>query len=165
MSSESMDSVDFVRGHYPIRLDFVQGVHGQCPDCPLSMDNVHWIHGHCPVWMVSLCPWTHWTLSRVSMDIVQTFHWVHGQCPLSPLTMSRHRIIVISTCKTCILNKDNVISILKYRYLCVIKRHLQLKCRYTCMYLYFKCRYFYFKYRYLWQSFRGVPMKYRYLFF
>ena len=54
-----------------------------------SMDNVHWVHGQCPLnpWSLSslagltgLCPWTHWTLSRVSMDIVQTVHCVHGKC-------------------------------------------------------------------------------------
>ena len=108
LSSQSMDNVQSVHGlsgHCPVRLDFVQCVHGQCPDCPLSawtmftecMDNVHWVHGQCPLnpWTLSslacltgLCPWTHWTLSRVSMDIVQTVHWVHGKCPLSPWTMS-----------------------------------------------------------------------------
>ena len=81
----------------------VQGVHGQCPDCPLSpwtmstewMDNVHWIHGHCPVWLVSLdfvhgltglCPQYPWTLSRLSTESMVNVHWVHGQCPGSPLS-------------------------------------------------------------------------------
>ena len=96
-----------------IRLDFVQWVYGQCPvslwtqwtlsSRPglVSMDHVQivlWVHGQCPLnpWTLSslagltgLCPWTHWTLSRISMDIVQTVHWVHGKCSLNPWTMSR----------------------------------------------------------------------------
>ena len=72
-SSESMDNVQSVHGlsglcgHWPVCLDFVQGVHGQCPDYPLSP----------------------WTMSTESMDIVQSgwSHWtlsmvnVHGQYP------------------------------------------------------------------------------------
>ena len=47
LSSESMDIVQ--------SQDFVQGAHGQCPDCPLSP----------------------WTMSTVSMDNAQGVHWVH----------------------------------------------------------------------------------------
>ena len=63
-----------------IRLDLVQWVHGQCPVSPwtqwtLSMDIVQ-------------SAWTPGTLSRMSMDNVQTVRWVHGQCPLNPWRLS-----------------------------------------------------------------------------
>ena len=106
MSSESMDSVDFVRGTCPVcldSLDFVQGVHGQYPDCPLSLwtmstesvNNANCIHGHCPVWLVpldfvhgltGLCPECPWTFSTESMVNV---HWVHGKSQVSPWTFYR----------------------------------------------------------------------------
>ena len=82
MSSQSMDTVDIVHGHCPVRLDsldFVQGVLGQCADCPLSpwtmstesMDIVH-------------SGWSHWTLSMDSLDFVQSIHGHCPDCPLSP---------------------------------------------------------------------------------
>ena len=96
MSSQSMDPVDFVCGHCPVCLDFVQGVHGQCPDCPLSpwtmstesINNVHWIHGHCPVWLVSM-GFVHGLtglLSRLSTKSIVNDHLVHGKNPGSPLS-------------------------------------------------------------------------------
>ena len=99
MSSQSMDSVDIVHGHYPIRLDSLDKTLWTLSR--VSMDNVqtvHWVHGQCPLspWTMSTesmdivqSGWSHWTLSRVSIDIVQTINWVHGKCPLSPWTMSR----------------------------------------------------------------------------
>ena len=41
--------------------------------------------------------WTLWTLSRVSMNNVQTVHWVHGQCPLSPWTMSTESMDIVQS--------------------------------------------------------------------
>ena len=103
---DNVQSVHGLSGHCLVHLDslaFVQGVHGQCPDCPLSpwtmstesMENVHWIHGHCPVWLVSLdfvhrltglCPEYPWTLSRLSTESMVNVHWVYGQCPGNPLS-------------------------------------------------------------------------------
>ena len=67
-------------GGYLNQISKVQWVHGQCPVSPwtqwtLSMDIVQFVR-------------TPWTLSRVSMDNVQTVHWVHGQCPLNPWPLS-----------------------------------------------------------------------------
>ena len=84
----SMDNVNGAHGfsgHCIVCLDIVQGISGQCPHFPLreSMDNVQKVHGHSPGrwWTIpnesmeigqSEC--APWTLSRVSMNIVQTFH-------------------------------------------------------------------------------------------
>ena len=83
----------------------VQGVHRQCPDCPLteSMDIVQ-------------SGWSHWTLSMDSLDFVQSIHghcpdcllspwWmstrVHGQCPGSTESMDFLQMgYLIICCKT-----------------------------------------------------------------
>ena len=85
-----MDNVNGAHGfsgHHKVCLDIVQGISGQCPHFPLrereSMDNVQGVHGHSSGrwWTIPNEPmeigqseWAPWTLSRVSMDIVQTFH-------------------------------------------------------------------------------------------
>ena len=66
-----------------------------------SMDNVQGVHGHSPGRQWTMCTesmdivqseWAPWVLSRVSMDIVQTFHLVHGHSPGIPWTLSRETV-------------------------------------------------------------------------
>ena len=87
LSSQSMDNVQSVHGlsgHCPVHLDFIQGVHGQCPDCPLSP----WTMSTESMDIVQ-SGWSHWTLSMDSLDFVQSIHRYCPDCPLSPWTMSR----------------------------------------------------------------------------
>ena len=85
LSMDNANGAHGFSGHRIVCLDIVQGVSGQCPHFPLreSMDNVQKVHGHSPGrwWTIpnefmeigqSEC--APWTLSRVSMNIVQAFH-------------------------------------------------------------------------------------------
>ena len=79
-------------------MDNVQSIHGLSGLCQWTLSSPPGLPGLCPWTMSRLSTesmdivqsgWSHWTLSRVSIDVVQTVHWVHGKCPLSPRTMSR----------------------------------------------------------------------------
>ena len=60
----------------------------------IRLDFVQWVHGLLDIVQSA---WTPWTLSRVSMDNVQTVLWVHGQCPLSPWTMSTESMDIVQS--------------------------------------------------------------------
>ena len=75
-----------------------------------SVDIVHGLSGHCPWTNVhGLCPWSEWTLSIESVDIVHgpsfqyssrkmsmdNVHWVHGLSTDGNFGTSSHRIFCV----------------------------------------------------------------------
>ena len=71
--------------------DIVQGDSGQCRLSTKSMGIVQ-------------SEWAPWTLSRVSMDSVQTFHLFQDQCPESPWALSTETMDSVDILQTgCLL--------------------------------------------------------------